>query len=241
MCLLFVMVDLGRPDRFCTCSRCCGHLNFLGRFWRGRAGFEHLFRAQTSLWRRTFCIAPLTGVPTSRGLVVPLVLLSVPMAVGIHTVTAFLYNATRGEPYWNSSILARSSSRRRSAPAQRFCSSYSSYCGGSRGLRSRRGNLEDRGTDGVRHVSESLPARGGGRSRSSTQIQSTCCIRATGIRSWRTPDAGSVCSMVGGGAERDCLWCAFISPAAPPAMDYAERWLSLGDFTPESTSRRVWG
>ena len=39
-------------------------------------------------------------------LVAPLVLLSVPMAVGIHTVTAFLYNGLAARPYWNSSILA---------------------------------------------------------------------------------------------------------------------------------------
>jgi molybdopterin-containing oxidoreductase family membrane subunit len=39
-------------------------------------------------------------------LVVPLVLLSIPMAVGIHTVTAFLYNGLASRPYWNSSILA---------------------------------------------------------------------------------------------------------------------------------------
>jgi len=38
--------------------------------------------------------------------VVPLVLLSVPMAVAIHTVTAFLYNGLAARPYWNSSILA---------------------------------------------------------------------------------------------------------------------------------------
>jgi Ni/Fe-hydrogenase subunit HybB-like protein len=39
-------------------------------------------------------------------LVVPLVLLSIPMAVSIHTVTAFLYNGLAARPYWNSSILA---------------------------------------------------------------------------------------------------------------------------------------
>jgi molybdopterin-containing oxidoreductase family membrane subunit len=46
------------------------------------------------------------GKPYIKRLVVPLVLLSVPMAVGIHTVTAFLYNGLAARPYWNSSILA---------------------------------------------------------------------------------------------------------------------------------------
>jgi molybdopterin-containing oxidoreductase family membrane subunit len=46
------------------------------------------------------------GQPYEKRVVVPLVLLSIPMAVGIHTVTAFLYNGLAARPYWNSSILA---------------------------------------------------------------------------------------------------------------------------------------
>ena len=47
-----------------------------------------------------------TGRHYEKKLVVPLVLLSIPMAIGIHTVTAFLYNGLAARPYWNSSILA---------------------------------------------------------------------------------------------------------------------------------------
>jgi hypothetical protein len=36
----------------------------------------------------------------------PLVLLSIPWAIGIHTVTAFLYNGLAARPFWNSAILA---------------------------------------------------------------------------------------------------------------------------------------
>jgi molybdopterin-containing oxidoreductase family membrane subunit len=50
---------------------------------------------------REFC-----GEPYSKRLVVPLVLLSIPMAISTHTVTAFLYNGVAARPYWNSSILA---------------------------------------------------------------------------------------------------------------------------------------
>jgi molybdopterin-containing oxidoreductase family membrane subunit len=38
--------------------------------------------------------------------VVPLVLLSIPLAIAIHTVTAFLFNGMAARPYWNASILA---------------------------------------------------------------------------------------------------------------------------------------
>ena len=36
----------------------------------------------------------------------PLILLSIPLAISIHTVTAFLYNGFAGRPYWNSALLA---------------------------------------------------------------------------------------------------------------------------------------
>ena len=36
----------------------------------------------------------------------PMVLFSIPVAVGIHTVTAFVYNGVPGRPFWNASILA---------------------------------------------------------------------------------------------------------------------------------------
>jgi molybdopterin-containing oxidoreductase family membrane subunit len=42
----------------------------------------------------------------NQNLVVPLVLFSIPAAVGIHTVTAFIYAGLPGRPYWNASILA---------------------------------------------------------------------------------------------------------------------------------------
>jgi Ni/Fe-hydrogenase subunit HybB-like protein len=38
--------------------------------------------------------------------ILPFILLSIPTAVGIHTVTAFLYNGLAARPFWNASILA---------------------------------------------------------------------------------------------------------------------------------------
>jgi molybdopterin-containing oxidoreductase family membrane subunit len=46
------------------------------------------------------------GRPYSQRIVVPLILFSIPAAVGIHTVTAFIYAGLPGRPYWNASILA---------------------------------------------------------------------------------------------------------------------------------------
>jgi molybdopterin-containing oxidoreductase family membrane subunit len=106
MCMLFVMVDIGRPDRFWHLVPPWGHLNLPSSIlaWDAvvlNAYFLINFVVVTHILYRAFL-----GRPYEKRLVVPLVLLSVPMAVGIHTVTAFLYNGLAARPYWNSSILA---------------------------------------------------------------------------------------------------------------------------------------
>jgi len=106
MCLMFVLVDIGRPDRFWHLLPFVGHLNFP----RSVLAWDVLvlniyfvinFVVATHILYRAF-----HGKPYIKRLVVSLVLLSIPMAVGIHTVTAFLYNGLAARPYWNSSILA---------------------------------------------------------------------------------------------------------------------------------------
>jgi molybdopterin-containing oxidoreductase family membrane subunit len=106
MCLLFVFVDIGRPDRFWHLLPPFGHLNFPTSLlaWDVlvlNIYFVLNFAVVTHILYRAF-----SGRPYVKGFVVPLVLLSIPMAVGIHTVTAFLYNGLAARPYWNSSILA---------------------------------------------------------------------------------------------------------------------------------------
>ena len=106
MCGLFVFVDIGRPDRVWHLIPGLGHLNFPRSLLAWDVGVLNLyflvnFVVVTHILYRAF-----TGRHYSKRLVVPLVLLSIPMAVGIHTVTAFLYNGLAARPYWNSSILA---------------------------------------------------------------------------------------------------------------------------------------
>ena len=106
MCLLFVLVDIGRPDRFWHLFPPWGYLNFP----RSILAWDVLvlniyfvlnFSVATHILYRAF-----HGRAYAKRFVVPMVLLSIPMAVGIHTVTAFLYNGLAARPYWNSSILA---------------------------------------------------------------------------------------------------------------------------------------
>jgi molybdopterin-containing oxidoreductase family membrane subunit len=106
MALLFVVVDIGRPERFWHLIPPWGHLNFPESILAWDVLVINLyflvnFIVVTHIVYRAFC-----GRPYDKRIVVPLVLLSIPMAVGIHTVTAFLYNGLAARPYWNSSILA---------------------------------------------------------------------------------------------------------------------------------------
>jgi len=106
MCLLFVLVDIGRPDRYWHLIPPFGFLNFPSSVLAWDVVVLNLYfllnlSVATHILYRAF-----HGKPYIKRLVVPLVLLSIPMAVGIHTVTAFLYNGLAARPYWNSSILA---------------------------------------------------------------------------------------------------------------------------------------
>lgn len=106
MCLLFVMVDLGRPDRFWHLLPGVGHLNFPQSILAWDVLVLNIYFAINFVVATHILFRAFHGRPYNRNLVVPLVLLSIPMAIGIHTVTAFLYNALAARPYWNSSILA---------------------------------------------------------------------------------------------------------------------------------------
>lgn len=106
MCLLFVLVDIGRPDRFWHLIPPWGHLNFPQSILAWDVLVLNLYFAVNFLVATHILYRAFHGQPYAKGLVVPLVLLSIPMAVGIHTVTAFLFNGLAARPYWNSSILA---------------------------------------------------------------------------------------------------------------------------------------
>ena len=106
MCLMFVMVDIGRPDRFWHLIPPFGHLNFPSSILAWDVVVLNLYFVVNFVVATHILYRAFHGRHYIKRLVVPLVLLSIPMAVGIHTVTAFLYNGLAARPYWNSSILA---------------------------------------------------------------------------------------------------------------------------------------
>ena len=106
MCLLFVLVDIGRPDRFWHLLPPLGHLNFPESLLAWDVLVLNIYFLLNFVVATHILYRAFHGRPYDKRIVVPLVLLSIPMAVGIHTVTAFLFNGLAARPYWNASILA---------------------------------------------------------------------------------------------------------------------------------------
>jgi molybdopterin-containing oxidoreductase family membrane subunit len=103
MCLLFVTVDLGRPDRF---------LHIFQRFnfpvsmltWDVIALNGYLLLNLHICGYLLYCAY--CGRTPTRLFYVPFVFIAIVWAVSIHTVTAFLYVGLGGRPFWNSAIIA---------------------------------------------------------------------------------------------------------------------------------------
>ncbi len=106
MCLLFVSVDMGRPDRFWHIMPFIGKMNFPSSLlaWDAMVLNLYLGLNVTIVGYLLFCAFKKRHY--NHNIVTPLVILSIPAAVGIHSVTAFLYNGMASRPYWNSAILA---------------------------------------------------------------------------------------------------------------------------------------
>ncbi len=105
MCLLLVLADVGRPDRFWHLLPPLGHLNFPRSLLAWDVVVLNFYLLLNLVVVTHLLYRAFHGRPYEKRLVEPLVLLSIPSAVGIHTVTAFLYNGLSARPYWNSSIL----------------------------------------------------------------------------------------------------------------------------------------
>jgi Ni/Fe-hydrogenase subunit HybB-like protein len=106
MCFLFVTVDIGRPDRVLHLMPIVGSPNFPVSL----LAWDVLVLTAYFLLNLTIVLYILfslfKGKEYNKKILIPLVLLSIPSAVSIHTVTAFLYNGIPARPFWNASILA---------------------------------------------------------------------------------------------------------------------------------------
>jgi molybdopterin-containing oxidoreductase family membrane subunit len=103
MCLLFVMADLGRPDRFM-------HLFWRFNFPISMLTWDVIALNGYLLLNLHICgyliYCAYCGRRPSPLFYVPFVFIAIVWAVSIHTVTAFLYVGLGGRPFWNSAIIA---------------------------------------------------------------------------------------------------------------------------------------
>ena len=105
MCMLFVTADLGHPERFWHLIPKIGRLNFP----QSLLAWDVVVLNTYLMLNVTIAVYILYNLYYKRepkhNFYTPLVLLSIPSAISIHTVTAFLYNGLGARPFWNSSIL----------------------------------------------------------------------------------------------------------------------------------------
>jgi len=105
MCLLFVTVDLGRPDRFWHLIPGIGQFNFPASMlsWDVIVLNGYLLLNVYICGYLLYCRYQ-KKMP-SKWFYVPFVFIAIFWAISIHTVTAFLYVGLGGRPFWNSAIV----------------------------------------------------------------------------------------------------------------------------------------
>lgn len=106
MCLLFVIVDLGRPDRFWHMVPVIGIFNWPGSLltWDVIVLHGYLF---LNLYVCIYVLfTTFHGREPKPLFYVPVVFLAIAWAPSIHTVTAFLFQGLGGRPFWNTGLIA---------------------------------------------------------------------------------------------------------------------------------------
>jgi molybdopterin-containing oxidoreductase family membrane subunit len=106
MAILFVVVDLGRPDRFWHLIPFIGRFNFPESMlaWDVIVLNGYLFLNLGISFYIVF--NHYRGKQPNESRYFPWVLLAIFWAISIHTVTAFLYSASTARPYWHNALLA---------------------------------------------------------------------------------------------------------------------------------------
>jgi len=105
MCLSFVTVDLGRPDRFWHLIPGLGQLNFPASMlsWDVIVLNGYLLLNVHICGYLLYC--RYQNKKPARWFYIPFVFTAIFWAISIHTVTAFLYVGLGGRPFWNTAIV----------------------------------------------------------------------------------------------------------------------------------------
>lgn len=106
MCILFIIVDLGQPLRVWHILPVIGEMNFPASLLAWDVIVLNGYLAINIIIAFYVLYRLSIGKEYKMSIIGPLIILSIPWAVSIHTVTAFLYNGLPARPFWNASILA---------------------------------------------------------------------------------------------------------------------------------------
>jgi len=106
MCLLFVVADLGRPDRMWHMIPPFGKFNFPVSMLAWDVVVLNGYLLLNLHVPGYLLYKRYRGEEPAKWIYLPFVYISIVWAISIHTVTAFLYTGLAGRPYWNAAILA---------------------------------------------------------------------------------------------------------------------------------------
>jgi molybdopterin-containing oxidoreductase family membrane subunit len=106
VCLLFITVDLGRPDRFWHIVPGLGRFNWPISMLTWDVIVLNGYLLLNLHIAGYLIYTRYLGRKPRRRWYKPFVLASIAWAISIHAVTAFLYSGVGGRPFWNSALLA---------------------------------------------------------------------------------------------------------------------------------------
>ncbi|MFO0565101.1 MAG: NrfD/PsrC family molybdoenzyme membrane anchor subunit [Polyangiaceae bacterium] len=106
MCLLFIMTDVGRPDRLWHLTPGVGHLNLPSSLLSWDVVVFTGYLLMNMHIPGYLLFSRYRGKKPTALMYLPFVFLSMIWAVSIHTVTAFLLSGLGSRPFWNTPILA---------------------------------------------------------------------------------------------------------------------------------------
>lgn len=106
MCMLFVTVDVGNPLRVWHMLPFLGKPNFPRSLLAWDVVVLSLYLMLNLVIATHILFRSYRNEHYNKRFAVPLIMASIPAAVGIHTVTAFLFAGLPARSYWNAAILA---------------------------------------------------------------------------------------------------------------------------------------
>jgi molybdopterin-containing oxidoreductase family membrane subunit len=106
MCILFVTIDVGRPDRLWHMLPVLGFFHFPGSMLTWDVMVLNGYLVLNLYVCFYVLYTKFQGRTPRPALYVPVVFLAIAWAFSIHTTTAFLFQGLGGRPFWNSGLIA---------------------------------------------------------------------------------------------------------------------------------------